>query len=939
MRTAFLLLLVFVPQEGSKKDRFAEELFDQFKWREIGPGNMGGRITDIAVLESKPQHFLVGAASGGVWKTVNNGTTWTSIFDSYGTSSIGDLDICQSNPDLIWVGTGESNARNSVTPGDGVYKSKDGGRTFENMGLKGTRHIGRVVIHPKNPDTVFVAALGCIYQPSRDRGLFRTTDAGKTWTCVNFIDEETGFIDLALDPAEPNTMLAAAYAVRRDGFSSSASPTLHKEGAGIYRSTDGGDTWTKMTQGLPKGPMGRIGLDYHRKNSKIVYAIVETKATTAMDTTPGTGTYMGINAEDGDGGVTLTQVAKDGPAEKAGLAVGDVIKEFGGKPVDNYQALVVEIRSRKAGDKVTVKFLRGSEEKTTEVTLTSREEREEGGTKLISLQDPGDKGGVFRSDDGGENWKFMSTQNPRPFYFSQIRVDPADDLRIYVLGVNLASSDDGGKKWKGDVARAVHSDHHAMWIDPRDPDHIIDGTDGGVYVSWDRSKTWEHLNNMGLGQFYAVGLDNAKPYHVCGGLQDNGTWYGTSRSRNSSISNDEFQTIQGGDGFYVRIDPTDPNTVYCESQYGMIVRIDLKTKQAKGIRPRDVPGDRNRWEWNTPIELSPIDPKTVYVGAHRLFESRDRGDTMTAISADLCRTKLGSITTIGPSAVDANVVWAGTNDGAVQVTRDRGKTWTDVAANVTGLPPLLWVTRVEPSRRDAGTCYLTVEGRRKDDLRTYAWRTSDYGATWTSLAGSLPAAEPAYVIREHPKNPSVLFLGTERTVYVSIDGGSRWVRLQRNLPVAPVHDLQIQARDGELVAATHGRGLWAIDIKPFEELTRAVVDGAPQLFEPATVVRWTPGKQGWFGGSKGFKGGNPPPGATIWYYVRDEAKNVTLSIVDAKGKPVTKLAASSRAGLHRTSWNLLRGNARSGAGEYMVVLSVEGASSVRILKVEDDPDR
>ncbi len=930
MKTAFFLAaaLAWIPLgdgEGA-----AARLLDDFRWREIGPCNMGGRITDLAVVESKPQVFYAAAATGGVWKTVNNGTTWTPIFESYGTASIGDVTLAPSNPEIVWVGTGEANARNSVTHGDGVYKSTDGGKTFKNVGLRGTRHIGRIAVHPRDPNVAFVAALGCIYAPSRDRGLFRTADGGQTWTCAQFIDEETGFIDVAIDPEDPSVVYSAAFAVRRDGFTSSATPSKFVEKAGLYKSPDGGATWKKLTNGLPSIGVGRGGIDLWRKDPKVVYAILETSQTPQSISPAGGGPFMGISAEDQDEGVVLTAVTEGGPAQRAGLQAGDVIREIGGKKVESYQDFTAEIRRRRPEEKVQLKILRNGEERTVEVTLGRREE--EHYPREISFQDAANKGGVYRSDDRGETWKHLSTVNPRPWYYSQIRIDPNDDRRIYVLGVQLHVSSDGGKTFANNGAPGIHVDHHALWINPKDSDHLLLGCDGGMNSSYDRGRSWEHLANLPIGQFYAVGLDQQKPYWAYGGLQDNGCWGGPTQTRDAGIVNEHFVSINGGDGFYCRIDPTDPSVVYCESQYGAAVRLDRKTGARKQIRPR---GTGLRFEWNTPLELSPHDPKRVYIGAQKLFESADRGDTWKEISGELTKTKQGSLSVIGLSPVDENVVWAGTNDGGLHVTRDRGKTWEE--AKVPGMPELRWVSRVECSRRGAGTAYATFDGRRKDDLKPYAWKTADFGKTWTSVTKGIPGDETVYALREDPKNADLLFAGTERGVYFSLGAGARWQKLGQGLPVVPVHDLAVHPRESELVAATHGRSLWIMDVKALEETTVAVVLSAAHLFEPREAVLWNPGRSRWFGGAKGFRGQNPPPGATLDYYLRKDDPDLALTVQDKAGKTVATLKPEKKAGLHRAGWNLATPRGRVAAGEYTVTLAAHGEKLTQKVRVVEDP--
>jgi photosystem II stability/assembly factor-like uncharacterized protein len=935
---ALVLVATAVP-DVSTGGELSEELLKEFRWRSIGPCSMGGRITDLAVVESKPQHYFVAAASGGVWKTTNNGTTWTPVFDQYGTCSIGAVAVCQSNPDIVWVGTGEANPRNSVLEGDGVYKSTDGGRTFQHLGLPKSRHIGRVRIHPADPDIVYVAALGNVWVPNPERGLYKTVDGGKTWTPALQIDENHGCIDVALDPENPDIVYAAMYAVRRDGTSSSGTPSVYSEKAGLFKSIDAGATWTRLSNGLPSVGVGRIGVDVWRKDSKVVYCIVETRQTQQTPTGRGGGAYFGITAEEQDQGIVLTQVTEGGPADRAGLQPGDVIQEFGGKKIETYDEFIAEIRARRPNDKVKVKVQRGDQEVEVEVTLGARPEEEEEEDdddeerQEISFQDNVNRGGVYRSDDRGETWRHLSTTNPRPFYYSQVRIDPRDDRRIYVLGVQLHVSDDGGRRFRNDGARTIHVDHHAMWINPADPDHLLLGNDGGLHATYDRCRAWEHIDNLPIGQFYAICVDDRRPYRVYGGLQDNGTWGGPSHSRNRGIVNQDWSFLNGADGFTPRIDPKDPDTLYCEGQNGMIARINMRTGERKSIRPR---GQGLRFEWWTPIELAPSDPRRVYTAAQRVFESSNRGDEWRAISEDLTRTPGGSVSSIALSPLDEDILWAGTNDGAVWVTRDRGKAWTQVA------PPELnggWVTRLEASRAGAGAAYLLFERRRKGDSRPYLFATADFGATWKPLTATLPPDEPAWVLREDPSNQRLLYLGTERGVYVSADAGQRWVRLGVGLPVVAVFDLALQQRENELVAGTHGRSLWVLNVSPLRQLSAKPLEARAHLFEPDETVVWRSGRTGGFNGNRPFFGQNAPSGAVIDYYLKEGATSLALEILDREGRRVASLRAPRDPGIHRVSWPL-RNERRQAipAGSYTVALTVDGETHRRTLRIVPDPE-
>ncbi|HWP45292.1 MAG TPA: hypothetical protein VNO14_18765, partial [Blastocatellia bacterium] len=710
----------------------SDPLLKNFRWRSIGPASMGGRIDDIVAVESNPSTFYIALATGGVWKTTNNGTTFEPIFDTYPVSSVGDIAISQSDPNIIWVGTGEQNNRQSSSFGDGIYKSTDAGKTFTNMGLKETQTIARVIIDHKDNDTVYVAALGHLFGPNPERGIYKTTDGGKTWALIKFIDQDTGFTDIVMDPADNKTLYAASYQRRRTpwGFNGGG------PGSGIWKTTDAGKTWTRLEgAGLPKGTFGRIGLDVSRSNPNVVYAQIE------VGLSPGTG---GGGQQRGGGG--------------------------GGRGGQQEQA-----------------------------------------------QPPNpERSGVWRSDDKGKTWRIMSNNNNRPMYYSQIRIDPKNDQIVYTMGAPFYKSTDGGKTFQT-VEGIAHVDHHALWINPNNTNHLILGNDGGLDVSYDQGATWDFINTMALSQFYAVAVDMRKPYYVYGGLQDNGSWGGPSATRNAAgITNSDWFRIGGGDGFYVQVDPTDHNTIYYESQNGNVQRLDLRTGRSVSIRPRSAragqqrprpqegganpeqaqspqqrpaqpgqqqpaqgfgrfgqpatsnilpeppPGEQYRFNWNTPIHMSPHNPRTIYVGANKLFKSVDRGDTWTAspdLTKQIDRNKLsimgvtgdkpmaskndgvsnyGNITTVAESPVLPGVIWVGTDDGNVQVSRDGGATWVNVAKNIPGVPDTHQISRVEPSHFDAGTCYVAIDGHRNDDHKPYVFVTRDYGATWKSISNNLP---------------------------------------------------------------------------------------------------------------------------------------------------------------------------------------------------------
>ena len=890
-----------------------------FVWRAIGPANMGGRVDDIAVVESDPSIIYIGFATGGIWKTTNNGTTWIPIFDTYPVSSIGDIAIAPSNPDIIYVGTGEPNNRQSSSFGAGVYKSIDGGKSFQDIGLKDTQSIGRIVVHPKDPNIAYVAALGHLFGPNQERGLYKTTDGGKTWTNTKFIDQDTGFTDVAMDLSSPNTLYAASYQRRRTawGFNGGGA------GSALWKTTDGGKTWTKLTSGLPNNSIiGRIGLDVARSKPSTIYASIEVG--------PSGGTGAGVN-DDG------TLVA---PGQRGGGGGG-----FGG-----------------------------------------------GRGQAPPPPDP-TKSGVWRSDDGGKTWHFQSNQGDRWMYYSQMRVDPTNPEIAYQGGAPFFKSTDGGKTWNT-VQGMPHSDHHAIWIDPRNGNHLIVGNDGGIDVSYDRGDTWEYVNTVPVGQFYAVSADLRKPYYVCGGLQDNGSWCGPSATRSSNgILNSDWFRVGGGDGFYTQNDQSEWTILYSESQDGNTSRVDLRSGRSNSIRPRGpgqpgrggapaaagetpdpaaqaaaaqfgfggnpngniVPmppqGTNYRFYWNTPFVLSPHNPRTIYLGGDRLFRSYDRGETWMA-SPDLTKNigrndrpilgvagtapmaskhdgaaSFSNIVTIGESPLVPGIVWVGTNDGNLQVSRDGGNTWKNVVDKVNGVAKETHVSRVEPSHFDDGTCYVTFDGHRTDDHKPYVVKTTDFGETWTSIASNLPQGN-VNVIREDPKNKNLLYLGTEYAFYLSLNGGKEWKRFMNGLPTVRIDDILVHPRDNDLILGTHGRSVYIMDdISALQQMTDAATSNADAvLFDIRPAVAWVTDiqKSILVEGSKFFRGQNPAQGSAITYWLKNPAtEDVRITINDVSGREVRALVGTKNAGLNRVQWDLRatpaggrgRGQGGGGAGQ------------------------
>ncbi|HEY3134909.1 MAG TPA: glycosyl hydrolase [Blastocatellia bacterium] len=820
-----LLLLAFVwsPAAFTQEDESASPSpFGGLRFREIGPASPAGRIDDFAVLESNPAVFYVATATGGLWKTVNQGTTFETVFDNEATSSIGDVAIAPTDANLVWVGTGENNNRQSSSWGDGVHKSVDGGKSWKNMGLRDSKHIARIIVDPVDNDVVYVAALGSLWGPGGDRGVFKTTDGGLTWANVLKTDPDTGATELVMDPSNNKVIYAATYQRRRAtwGFNGGGA------GSAIYKTADAGRTWTKLTKGIPEGAKGRIGLDVYRRNPNIVYARIEH--------------------------------AKES--------------------------------------------------------------------------------GVYRSEDAGATWTKMSSTNPRPMYFSQIRIDPNNDQRIYVLGVQLSISDDGGKTFRNDGAQKIHVDFHAMWINPANSNHMMIGGDGGVGISYDKSKAYVWLKNMPLGQFYHVAYDMKIPFNVCGGLQDNNTWCGPSRVRSASgIGNDEWFVISGGDGFQAQMDPSDSRILYGESQDGRMSRIDRTTNERKTIRPEPPEGEKDyRWNWDTPMVISPHNPSTIFVAANRLFKSTDRGHSWKAISADLTTntdretldlmgakgkditlakhdgiSSYGNLVTFNESPKKAGLYYTGSDDGVISVSRDDGATWSNVTSKVPGLGKNTYVSRVATSRFDEGTVYATFDGHRLNDFSTYVYASNDYGQSWKSIAGDLPKGQVARTITEDLRNPDVLYLGTESGLFVTFDKGKRWMRVKANLPTVPIYEITLHPRDNAMILATHGRSIWVLDdMTPLQQFAKAREANAYMFdIRPATEMNPAGDRSREFEGDMQFLGKNPDAGAAFTYYLKSTTKKLALTVKDASGAVVRELAGESvkdkgAAGINTVLWNL-----------------------------------
>ncbi|MBU0608761.1 MAG: PDZ domain-containing protein [Armatimonadetes bacterium] len=651
---------------------------------------MGGRITALAVYEKDPTLWWAATASGGLLKTTNNGISFEYQFQHENTASIGDVAVAQSDPNIVWVGTGENNPRNSVSWGDGVYKSTDGGKTWTNMGLKDSFQIGRFAIHPTDPNIVYVGAMGRLWGHNPERGLFKTTDCGTTWKKVLYIDDHTGVIDVQMHPQNPDTLLVATWERQRDEYDGNDPAKKWGPGSGLYKTTDGGQSWSRMTKGLPTCELGRIGIDYYRKDPNVAYLVLESER---IGQEPPNAPFLGINGQDADVGARLTEITAGSPADKAGLQKGDIVVRLAGTTIHSYADLVKQIRKRQAGDTVEIEVSRERKSVVVQVTFTRRPDAEKadgsgrlpfssglGGQSENAQEQQGPQGheygGIYRSTDGGESWTRINSVNPRPMYFSQVRVDPSDNNFLYVLGIVFHSSKDGGSTFVSDDGRGAHPDHHALWIDPKDGRHMILGNDGGIYITHDRGALWDYLNHVAIGQFYHVTVDPRPAYRAYGGLQDNGTWGGPARVRSDGGPvNDDWVLLNWADGFICQVDTRDPDQVYFEMQNGGMASYNFRTSKRHSIRPPDGRGSGYRFNWKTPFLLSAHNPSIHYSAANFVFRSVDQGRNLKRISPDITRTRQGSITVLAESPLDADLLYAGTDDGLVWVTDDGGKRW------------------------------------------------------------------------------------------------------------------------------------------------------------------------------------------------------------------------------------------------------------------------
>ncbi|MHC1708379.1 MAG: WD40/YVTN/BNR-like repeat-containing protein [Bacteroidales bacterium] len=887
-----LLYASLSAQSKFSTDSLSSSVLSGLSFRLIGPAWNSGRISDFAVNPDNPSEYYVGVACGNVWKTTNNGTTYTPVFDNYGSYSIGPVVMDPNNHHVIWVGTGEYNSQRSVGYGDGIYKSIDGGQSFTNMGLKNSEHIGRIVVDPRNSDIVYVAAQGPLWGPGGDRGLYKTTDGGKSWTAVLTISPNTGITDIVFDPANPDVLYCASYQRRRHVF------TLVDGGpeSAVYKSTDAGNTWNKINKGLPEGDMGRIGMAISPVNPDILYAIVEAKE---------------------------------------------------------------------------------------------------------------DKGGFFRSVNRGATWEKQSSYTVvSPQYYSRIYCDPGDPDRVFSMDTYSKVTEDGGKTWKNIGNKHRHVDDHALWIDPEDTRHFMIGGDGGIYITWDKGENWLFKPNLPVTQFYRVHVDNEQPfYNVYGGTQDNASMFGPSRTLSSfGIVNEDWTETHGGDGFETQVDPSDPYIVYAQAQHGDLVRYDRRSGEELPIQPIPPSGEAYRWNWDSPLLISPHKNTRLYFAANKLFRSEDRGDSWTVISPDLSRqldrnmlpvmdkiqsmdavaknastSYYGNIVSLTESPKAEGLIYVGTDDGLIQVTEDGGKNWKKYD-RFPGVPEYSYVSCLLASQHDAAVVYACFDNHKQSDFKPYVLKSNDRGKSWKSITSNLPERGSTNVIAEDHGKPELLFVGTEFGVFTSINGGKRWIQLKGGLPTTAIKDIDIQKRENDLVLATFGRGFYILDdYSPLRSINDKVLNEEAFIFPVKDAMMFIQKSGKTEQGESYFSAKNPPVGATFTYYYRDnlqslkktrqkaekdldkKGEKITIpswddlrkedteeqayllfTVLDDKKQPVRKLKAAATEGVNRISWdfrypsfNPVSGNNQPFENNRSGAFAVPGTYSVKLSKVDN----
>ncbi len=846
----FLFSILFISpfyQFSEKTNINNPELFSDLTYRNLGPFRAGAWISDIAVPENPKKvdryTFYVAARNGGVWKTINNGTTFFPIFDDYGVNSIGSVEVAPSDSSIVWVGTGDDSNARSAYYGNGIYKSIDGGKTFYRKGLKDSHHIGKIIIHPSNPDIVYAAVMGHLFSLNEERGVFKTIDGGNNWEKVLYINDRTGVADIVMDPDDPEILFAATYDKQRYPW--------HFEAGGeesrIYRSVDSGKNWKELLSGLPSGKLGRIGIDICRSHPNTLYAVIQN-----------------LNPK--------PDLKKD--------------KKIKFDPFTDHSY-----------------------------------------DELIG-------GEVYRSDNRGETWRKVSlpgidVSGKAAYSFNEISVDPKDPEKVYIIAVQMLYSKDGGKTWPGwknwrerELFKSNFGDVRTFWIDPDDPEHMMLGSDGGLYSSWDGGKTTFHYYNIPLGEIYDIETDNSEPYNIYAGLQDHETWKAPVNGWSGSVGIEDWVITGMWDGMYTSVDPKDNRWLYFTTQFGKHHRVDQERGERTEITPENIKGKAPyRYTWTTPIVLSPHDSKIVYTGGQMVLRSMNRGISWEEISPDLTLNdpeKIAgkghimycTITTISESPLRKGMIWAGTDDGKIHVTDNNGLAWKDRTPNLarSGAPSDKWVSRIVPSSHKAYRAYLTKSGYREDDFKAYIYRTDNMGRTWHDISGDIPDS-PVSIIVEDKRNKLLLFAGTDTGVFFTINGGKNWIRLKNNMPPVPIRDIVVHEKTSDLIAGTYGRGIWVTNISPLQELSEKILRKKTFLFDIIPGYVMTASQRSWWGnfhmtGDNHLRTENEKPGLKVFYYTgKDQVNAPELQIFDNEGKQLQKIQLSKTRGIHKIIWN------------------------------------
>jgi photosystem II stability/assembly factor-like uncharacterized protein len=863
-----------------RKKMAEQSILKEYPVRNIGPTVQGGRIIDMDVNIKSPKEFYVAYASGGVFKTVNNGITFEPVFDHLDAIGVGDIALSQTDSNILYVGTGEKNSSRSSYAGSGVYKTTDGGRTWKNLGLAGTQHISRIVIHPADNNTVWVASMGSLYSNNKDRGVFKSTDGGITWKKTLFVNDSTGIVDLAINPQNPKQLFASSWERARRSWEFKGSG----EGSSIYKSDDAGETWSKSVSGFPQGKqIGRIGLELSPSKPNTIYAILDNQGE-VEDKEKAKKDPAKLKLED------FRNMTKEDLLKLEDKKLDEFLKDNGFPKRYSAEIVKKEIRQDKYMPKAIAEYFGGD----ANANLFK--------TKIIGAE-------IYRSDDGGTSWKKMNSYDldgvfyTYGYYFAEMKVTPDNPDLIYIYGVPLLKSRDGGVTWhRLDTLSGVndiHVDHHSFWIDPNDSKHILLGNDGGLYQSYDEGANWMHINNTAVGQFYTVNVDMETPYNVYGGLQDNGVLRGSSKSVPNETKH--WDEVFGGDGMYVAADPRNSKLIYTGFQFGNYYRLDTDKGKTTKITPQHNIGEAPlRWNWRAPLMLSKHNPDIVYMAANKVYRSLNRGENWEVISSDLTKNKkqgnvpFSTISTFAESPLKFGLLYAGTDDGNVSISKDAGGSWTSISE---GLPQNKWISSISPSPVDEATVFLSMNGYREDEFTTLLFMSSDYGKTWKSVKGNLPESG-ANVIIQDPVNADLLYCGLDNGTYVSLDKGATCEFFTPMLNV-PSYDMIVHPRDNELVVGTHGRSVFVADVKPLQALKEGGNKKAIVAYTPEAVrhsERW---------GEKQFPWSNVNDAkAAVSYYVGQATDNLTVEIYDEKNNLVRKLKASGVPGFHSLSWDV-----------------------------------